>query len=139
MWSRPCASCGAKRKTGRLKTARSPLCMATAAFSPPTAPSFSGGIDMTMKPVPVANPDTAPFWEACNEERFLIQECNACGKTQFYPRALCKHCNSHDLKWREASGRGKVKTFTVVNHAPSPAFKEDRSEERRVEKEHSAG
>lgn len=80
---------------------------------------------MTTKPIPVANPDTAPFWEACNEEKFLIQECNSCGKTQFYPRAICKHCNGSDLKWREASGRGKVKTFTVVHHAPSPAFKDD--------------
>ena len=80
---------------------------------------------MTMKPVPTANPDTVAFWEACNEEKFLIQECNSCGKYQFYPRALCKHCNATDLKWHQVSGRGKVKTFTVVHHAPSPAFKDD--------------
>ncbi|MCC3306363.1 Zn-ribbon domain-containing OB-fold protein [Sneathiella sp. HT1-7] len=80
---------------------------------------------MTGKPVPVANPDSAVFWEACNEKRFLIQSCNSCGEKQFYPRALCKSCHSKDLEWQEVSGRGKVKTFTVVNHAPSPAFKAD--------------
>ncbi len=80
---------------------------------------------MTEKPIPVPNPDSVEFWKACNEEKFLIQTCNSCGKNQFYPRAICKHCHGSDLDWQPVSGRGKVKTFTVVSHAPSPAFKED--------------
>ncbi|MDF2368519.1 Zn-ribbon domain-containing OB-fold protein [Sneathiella sp.] len=80
---------------------------------------------MTGKPIPVANPDTAVFWDACNEKRFLIQSCKSCGENQFYPRAICKNCQSNDLEWQEVSGRGTVKTFTVVRHAPSPAFKAD--------------
>lgn len=80
---------------------------------------------MTDKPIPVANPDSTVFWEACNEKSFLIQGCKSCGEKQFYPRALCKRCNSKDLEWQQVSGHGKVKTFTVVNHAPSPAFKAD--------------
>lgn len=80
---------------------------------------------MSGKPVPVANPDTAVFWDACNEKRFLIQTCSACGQSQFYPRSICKSCHSTDLEWRDASGRGSIKTFTVVHYAPTPGFNED--------------
>ncbi|TNE42319.1 MAG: Zn-ribbon domain-containing OB-fold protein, partial [Alphaproteobacteria bacterium] len=85
----------------------------------------SGDYKMSGKPVPRPNPDSVVFWEACNDERFMIQKCNTCGKSQFYPRAICKSCHSTSLEWQTASGRGKIKTFTVVHHAPSPAFKED--------------
>ncbi|MEX1035500.1 MAG: Zn-ribbon domain-containing OB-fold protein [Sneathiella sp.] len=80
---------------------------------------------MTGKPVPTPNPDSVEFWNACNQEKFLIQICGSCGKNQFYPRAICKHCHGNDLKWQQVSGRGKVKTFTIVHHAPSAAFRED--------------
>ena len=38
----------------------------------------------------------------------------------FYPRIACPHCASDSLEWVEASGKGTVYSFTVVEaNAPS--------------------
>jgi uncharacterized OB-fold protein len=78
---------------------------------------------MTAKPTPVPNADTCPFWDACNEERLIVQTCESCGHIQFYPRALCVKCEGRDLDWRDTKPNGKVHTFTIVYRAPTPAFK----------------
>jgi len=72
------------------------------------------------KPVPVVNPWARPFWEAAREKRLIIQQCKDCEKHIFYPRIACPHCFSDQVAWVEASGKGKVYSFTVVkNNAPS--------------------
>ena len=38
------------------------------------------------------------------------------------PRAVCPSCWSHDLEWVEATGRGKIHSFTIIRRAPLPAF-----------------
>lgn len=72
------------------------------------------------KPVPVVNPWGQPFWDGAREGRLLIQHCQDCHRHVFYPRVACPHCSSERLEWVEASGKGKVYSFTVVyNNAPS--------------------
>ena len=78
-----------------------------------------------MKPVPKSNADTKPFWDACNQNRLIVQHCEACGHHQFYPRSLCVKCESRNLDWRDARPTGTVHTFTIAHRAPTPAFKED--------------
>jgi uncharacterized protein len=78
-----------------------------------------------MKPVPVPNADTQAFWDACNDDRLLFQVCEDCGHTQFYPRAICTACESRNLDWRDSAKRGIVHTYTLVQRAPSPAFRAD--------------
>ncbi|MEC8202678.1 MAG: Zn-ribbon domain-containing OB-fold protein [Pseudomonadota bacterium] len=81
--------------------------------------------NLTPKPVPRPNGDTQPFWDACNEERLVYQSCQSCGHAQFYPRSACVKCESTDLAWKEADPTGTVHTFTIVNRAPSAAFRSD--------------
>lgn len=72
------------------------------------------------KPVPTVNPWAKPFWEAAREEKLIIQYCKDCRKHIFYPRVHCPFCASENVNWVEASGKGTVYTFTVVeNNAPS--------------------
>jgi uncharacterized OB-fold protein len=72
------------------------------------------------KPVPVVNTWAQPFWDATKAERLIIQKCGACGEYVFYPRIACPHCAADSLEWVEASGKGTVYSFTVVeNNAPS--------------------
>lgn len=80
---------------------------------------------MTGKPIPEANADTRPFWDACNRGKLLVQHCRACGHRQFYPRGLCQRCRSQDLAWQAAEPRGSVYSFTIVHRAPTPAFRAD--------------
>lgn len=46
---------------------------------------------------------------------FNIQQCKDCGQHVFYPRAMCNHCGSNDLKWIEASGRGQLYSYTIIH------------------------
>jgi len=74
------------------------------------------------KPVPVVNPWARPFWEAAKEKRLIIQQCKDCEKHIFYPRIACPHCFSDQVDWVEASGKGNVYSFTVVNNNAPSAF-----------------
>ena len=77
------------------------------------------------KPLPVIDHDSAPYWEAAQEGRLDIPLCGDCGKHHFYPRAICPHCHSDNLKFDTVSGRGEVHTFTIARRPAGPAFAED--------------
>lgn len=74
------------------------------------------------KPLPTPNADSKPYWDACANERLMYQRCLQCERAQFYPRAICTHCGSDRMEWRESSGRGTVYALTQV-HIGLPSFK----------------
>ena len=76
------------------------------------------------RPIPRPDAETAPFWAGTAEGKLLIQRCPDCGTSRFYPRLVCPNCMSDRIEWTEASGRGRVYSFTVV-HRPPPAFKQE--------------
>ena len=80
---------------------------------------------MSIKPAPPVTAETRLFWARCAEGVLAYQRCTSCGRAQFYPRAVCTRCQSDDLAWEEASGRGTIYSFTVVHRAPTPAFRPD--------------
>lgn len=57
------------------------------------------------------------FWQSCREGALRIQACDDCGRWQFYPRYLCRHCGSRRVEWRQASGAATVESFSVVHRA----------------------
>jgi hypothetical protein len=71
-------------------------------------------------PVPEANPETKPFWDAATEGRLLIKKCVTCGQVHFYPRAICPFCGSDKTEWVTASGRGTVYSYSVMRRVPIP-------------------
>jgi uncharacterized OB-fold protein len=73
---------------------------------------------MANAPQPIKTPLTEPFYAAAAEGRLLIQRCRATGRHQWYPRAHSVHDIRADVDWEEASGRGEVYTFSVVNRSP---------------------
>lgn len=77
------------------------------------------------KSLPKINPIDQAYWEAAAAGKLLLQKCNDCGKVQFFPRPACTDCFSGNLGWMEASGKGKVHTFTWVRVPRSPAFREE--------------
>ncbi len=77
------------------------------------------------KPVPVVSAWARPFWDAAKEERLVIQKCGTCGRHVFYPRIACPHCSADNLDWVEASGKGTVYSYTVVQANAPSAFLAD--------------
>ena len=76
-----------------------------------------------QRPLPQPTDITAPYWSAAKEGKLLYQFCMACQHWQFFPRAFCVHCGAEDLQWREASGRGKIYTFTINRRATNAFMK----------------
>lgn len=74
------------------------------------------------RPLPQPTVETAPYWAAAQEQRLVIQRCSGCGHCQFYPRAFCTQCLSDGVEWLNASGGGRIYTYTVCRIAPSAAF-----------------
>ena len=76
-----------------------------------------------LMPEPTA--DTQPYWDGLNENRLRLQRCADCGKVRHYPRPMCDACYSLNVEWIDASGRGRVHSWTVTHHAFHPGFKPD--------------
>ena len=73
-------------------------------------------------PQPIPTAETAHYWESALEGRLKIQYCNACDRHQFYPRRFCTQCLSDGIEWVQASGRGRIYTYTVCRVAAHPAY-----------------
>lgn len=80
--------------------------------------------DMT-KPLPVVQPWSQKFWEGTSEGKFLIQHCKDCDSNIFYPRKFCPECWSGNLDWIEASGKGRVMTFSTAVSMVEPRFMDE--------------
>ncbi len=72
------------------------------------------------RPEPEVSRVGAPFWEAARNGKLIIQHCRSCNENIFYPRIRCPKCHSDALDWIEASGKGVIYSYSVVqNNAPS--------------------
>lgn len=58
---------------------------------------------------------TAIYQDYLEKGDFRIQCCDSCNKYVFYPRILCTHCGSVQLKWVPVSGHGTVYAVSIVN------------------------
>lgn len=67
--------------------------------------------------LPVLEPLTEFFWTSGADGTLRIQRCEACGRYQHPPLALCAACHSDAIAPAPVSGRGRVRTFTI-NHEP---------------------
>jgi uncharacterized protein len=76
-------------------------------------------MDAHRIPAPPLNPESAPFYAAAEEGRFLIRRCTACGKPHWYPRAVCPFCFGA-TEWEEASGRGTIYSYSVMRRVSPP-------------------
>ena len=77
------------------------------------------------KPLPVANPDTKPFWDFCRQHELRMQKCGQCGHVRFPPGIVCPKCHSMQAEWVKLSGRGSVYSFVVFHYAYNKAFSQD--------------
>jgi uncharacterized OB-fold protein len=77
------------------------------------------------KPIPMITPESERYWQGCKQHELWLRYCNSCAKAYFYPRDICPSCGSREVTWKQASGRGSIYTFAIVQRAPTPAFAED--------------
>lgn len=76
-----------------------------------------------MRPLPLPDETSAPFWAAAREGRLVIQRCSACRRWNHAPAMLCPGCGSRDLGFEDVSGKGTLFSWTVIKEAPAPGFR----------------
>lgn len=88
-------------------------------------PSNSTGT--VLKPQPRVTELTRPFWDGANAGRLMIQRCAHadCAKAVFYPRVCCPYCKRPELRWIEASGRGRILSHTTVRRTHHSGFDQE--------------
>ncbi|PIB06216.1 MULTISPECIES: Zn-ribbon domain-containing OB-fold protein [Streptomyces] len=74
--------------------------------------------------VPEVDAFTRPYWDAAAKGLLLLRHCAACDRAHHYPREFCPHCWSEDVRWRPASGRATLYTWSVVHRNDLPPFGE---------------
>jgi uncharacterized protein len=72
-------------------------------------------------PAPPVNPETQEFWAATARGQLLLKRCLDCDSVIWYPRAFCPECAGLRTEWFEASGRGRIYSYTV-NHRGEGAY-----------------
>ena len=77
------------------------------------------------KPLPSIVGETKPYWDSCKRGELVIQKCDSCQEYQFYPRGICAHCWSNDIKWIKATGKGTVWSYTITHQNRTLGFAQD--------------
>jgi len=82
---------------------------------------------VTERPVPVPDEASAPFWSAAAEHVLTVARCAECGQFTMPPDLVCPHCRTSDprFEFTPVSGRGTVRSWTVVRQALLPGFEDD--------------
>jgi uncharacterized OB-fold protein len=57
------------------------------------------------------------YFERLAQGVFEIPKCDDCSKFHFYPRVICPHCGSEQLRWVIPTGNGKIYSTTTVRRS----------------------
>jgi uncharacterized protein len=79
---------------------------------------------MGVKPIPLPDDLTRPYWDAAKKHELRIQRCNACQAYRHPPSASCPSCKSDSYEWAQISGRGVIYSFVIDHRLMVPGFDE---------------
>ncbi|OBJ16157.1 Zn-ribbon domain-containing OB-fold protein [Mycobacterium colombiense] len=82
---------------------------------------------MSGRPLPVPDDTSAPYWSAAADHVLTVARCVRCGRFSVPPDVVCPHCHSTDpdFEFTPVSGRGVVRSWTVVRQAFLPGFDDE--------------
>lgn len=77
-----------------------------------------------VPPLPVPDEGSTEFWLAAARHELAMQRCEACGWYAYPPDITCINCQVDPpaFRWERVSGRGRVKTWTVMRDSFLPGF-----------------
>jgi uncharacterized OB-fold protein len=77
----------------------------------------------SLRPVPVPDEASAPFFDGAARGELMFQRCGSCGAFMWPVKPRCVECFSGEVEWTPASGRAELYSFVVV-HQRYPGFEE---------------
>lgn len=75
-------------------------------------------------PTPERSIDDEEFWNACNQEKLVLQYCEECESWMHPPIPLCPSCQSNQTSWREVPGHGEIFSYTTSYYDAGPGYQE---------------
>jgi uncharacterized OB-fold protein len=74
---------------------------------------------MTDRILPVPDETSAPYWAAAAKHVLKLPRCSNCAEFTLPPDITCPSCHTLEpnFTYEEVSGRGKVRSWTVVRHS----------------------
>jgi uncharacterized OB-fold protein len=78
----------------------------------------------TQRPLPVADEQSAPYWEAASRHVLALPRCSRCASFSHPPDGSCPHCHTSepDFIFTPVTGRGVVRSWTVMRQSFLPGF-----------------
>ncbi|MFZ2174700.1 MAG: OB-fold domain-containing protein [Rhodococcus sp. (in: high G+C Gram-positive bacteria)] len=70
----------------------------------------------------VDDPASRGFFELAAKGELGVLTCTECGTRIHLPRPRCVGCGGRNLEWAAVEGRGRAKSWTVVEHQVHPLF-----------------
>lgn len=79
------------------------------------------------RPFPVPDQGSGPFWAAAAGHVLTVARCSRCRSFAVPPDQTCPHCHSTDpgFEFEPVSGRGTVRSWTVIRQSFLPGFDAD--------------
>jgi uncharacterized OB-fold protein len=77
----------------------------------------------SLRPVPVPDEASAPFFDGAARGELMLQRCGSCAAFMWPVKPRCVECFSDNIEWVPGSGRGELYSFVVV-HQRYPGFEE---------------
>ncbi|KQX38111.1 hypothetical protein ASD04_10810 [Devosia sp. Root436] len=70
---------------------------------------------MADMPQPAIDPWNKPFWDACEQEKLVVQRCGETGRAWFPPSPVSPYAPAAEWDWMECSGEGEVLSWVVFH------------------------
>lgn len=74
---------------------------------------------LLLPPVPLPDPDTAPYWDALKEGRFMMARCVDTGQW-FHPPLERSPYTGGEIRFEEVAGTGTVYSYIVIRQQTVP-------------------
>ncbi len=80
--------------------------------------------DGSARPVPVPDDRSQGYWDAAAQHVLAMARCSRCGTLAMPPDIVCSQCHSTepDFTFVPVSGRGVVRSWTVMHQSFLPGF-----------------
>lgn len=67
------------------------------------------------RPLPAPDRDSRPYWTGGERGELLIERCGGCAYWVHPPTGFCPRCESRDVTPQPTTGRGTVRSYTIVH------------------------
>lgn len=81
--------------------------------------------NQALRPRPVPDELSQPFWDGVSTHKLVIQRCRSCMNYVHPPYPECTRCRSSDLTFEPVSGRGTIYERVIVESPVVTGFEDD--------------